>query len=93
MRKRCVCDGEVWHALLEEAASGVEQPASPARCSEHRLRRGRRAWRRLSEGSRSRGLNGDVSLDLLHQLMDVAAPIMFPRHIVFSLLGSAPIED
>src|SRR5262245_60039388 len=69
---RRVDDGETLLVLLEGHAGDAEHAAQFVVRDCHRARRRRRAWRVLREGSRARGMEGDVALDLLHDLVDMA---------------------
>src|SRR5450631_3298259 len=70
--QRRVDDGEALLAGLEVDAGDPEHAAKLVVGDLHRPGRGRRTRRRLRERSRARGVEGDVALDLLHHLVDVA---------------------
>src|SRR6478736_2283350 len=70
--QRRVDDRKRLIALLEVDAGDAEHAAEFGVLDLHRTRRGGGARRRLREGGRARGVEGDVALDLLHHLMDVA---------------------
>src|SRR5581483_4564612 len=59
-------------AALEGDVAGAKHGAQLVVSDFHRARRGRGARRRLREGSRARGVERHVALDLLHDLVDVA---------------------
>src|ERR1700694_1409802 len=67
-----VDDREVLSAALEVDAGNAEQAAELVVGDLHRPGRGGGARRRLRERCRARGVEGDVALDLLHHLVDVA---------------------
>src|SRR5262245_30893624 len=69
---RRVDDGETLLVLLEGHAGDAEHAAQFVVRYLHRAWRRCRTWRRLREGCRSRSMEGDVSFDFLHDLMDVA---------------------
>src|SRR3984893_7087229 len=70
--QRRVDDGEALFAGLEVDAGDTEQAAKLVVGDLHRTRRGSRARRRLRERGRTRGVEGDVALALLHHLVDMA---------------------
>src|SRR5215831_310580 len=70
--QRCVDDGEPFVALLEVDAGDTEHRAQLGILDLHRAGRGGSPRRRLRERGRTRGVEGDVALDLLHHLVDVA---------------------
>src|SRR5664279_3274113 len=70
--QRGVDDGEALIAGLEVDGGYAEQGAKLAVFDLHRPGRGGGARRRLRERGRARGVEGDVALDLLHHLVDVA---------------------
>src|SRR5450759_1362635 len=70
--QRGVDDGEALLAGLEVDAGDAEQRAKLVVGDLHRPGRGGGARRRLRERGRARGVEGDVALDLLHHLVDVA---------------------
>src|SRR3982074_1160628 len=70
--QRRVDDREVLNAALEVDAGNAEQAAKLVVGDLHRSGRGGGARRRLRERGRARGVEGDVALDLLHHLVDVA---------------------
>src|ERR1700730_12303297 len=67
-----VDDREVLSAALEVDAGNAEQAAKLVVGDLHRPGRRGGARRRLRERGRARGVEGDVALDLLHHLVDVA---------------------
>src|SRR6185437_11317884 len=69
--QRGVDDGELLVATIEGHARGAEHGAQFVVRHLHRAGRLRRARRRLRERGRARGVEGDVTLDLLHHLMNV----------------------
>src|SRR4051794_17777460 len=71
--ERRIHDGERPPARDVADAGQAEHGAQPlGRHVLDRPRTGRLAWRRLGEGGRSRRVEGDVSLDLPEDLVDVA---------------------
>ena len=70
--QRCVDDGEALLVLPEHDAGDAEHAAQLVIGHFHRSGRRRRTRRRLRKGRRASGMEGDVTLDLLHDLMDVA---------------------
>src|SRR5882724_4779110 len=70
--QRGVDDGEALIARLEVDAGNTEQAAELVVGDLHRPGRGGGARRRLRKRGRARGVEGDVALDLLHHLVDVA---------------------
>src|ERR1700733_2063272 len=70
--QRRVDDREALIAGLEIDAGDAEQAAKLVVGDLHRTGRGRGARRRLRERGRARGVEGDVALDLLHHLVDMA---------------------
>src|SRR5512143_3598395 len=71
-RKRRVGDGERLAAHPHRDAGDAEHRAKPIRRHRHGARRGRRPSYRLREAGGSRGMEGHVAFDLLHDLVDVA---------------------
>src|SRR5262245_564392 len=69
---RRVDDGETLLILLEVHAGDAEHAPQFVVRDLHRAGRRCRAWRRLWEGRRARGMEGDVAFHFLHDLMDVA---------------------
>src|SRR6185503_13073445 len=70
--QRRVDNGEPLFVLLEGDARYAEHAAQLVVRHLHRAGRGRRSRRRLWKRGRARGVEGDVALDLLHHLVDVA---------------------
>src|SRR5580692_6545870 len=70
--QRRVDDGKRLIALLEVDAGDAEHAAEFGVLDLHRAGRGGGARRRLRERGRACGVEGDVALDLLHHLIDVA---------------------
>src|SRR5262245_29723717 len=69
--QRLVDDGKPLLSAFEGDVGDAENRAQLVVCNFHRTRRGSRARRGLREGSRHRGVEGDVAFDLLHDLVDV----------------------
>src|SRR6185312_4918941 len=70
--QRRVDDAEPLLALLAGDAGSAEQRAQLVACDLHRAGRLRRTGRGLRERGRARRVEGDVTLDLLHHLVDMA---------------------
>src|SRR5258708_3288499 len=70
--QRRVDDRKALIARLEVDAGDAEQAAKLVVGDLHRSGRGGTARRRLRERGRARGVEGDVALDFLHHLVDVA---------------------
>src|SRR5882762_5458256 len=70
--QRGVDDRKALIARLEVDAGNTEQAAELVVGDLHRPGRGGGARRRLRKRGRARGVEGDVALDLLHHLVDVA---------------------
>src|SRR6266702_2013940 len=70
--QRRVDDRKRLAALLEIDAGDAEHGAKLGVLDLHRSGRGGGPRRRLREGGRARGVEGDVAFDLLHHLVDVA---------------------
>src|SRR5690348_11435485 len=70
--QRRVDDRKPLITLLEVDAGNAEHGAELGVLDLHRAGRGGAARRRLRKRSRARGVEGDVALDLLHHLVDVA---------------------
>src|SRR5260370_34282279 len=70
--QRGVDDGEALIARLEVDAGNTKQAAELVVGDLHRPGRGGGPRRRLRKRGRARGVEGDVALDLLHHLVDVA---------------------
>src|SRR5437667_1330976 len=69
--QRRIDDRKPLVALPEIDAGDPKQAAQLAVFDLHWAGRGGRAWRRLREGRRARGVEGYVALHLLHHLVDV----------------------
>src|SRR5262249_42920243 len=69
--QRLVDDGEPLLSAFEDDVGDAENRAQLVVGDLHRARRGCRTRRWLREGGRHGGVEGDVALDLLHDLVDV----------------------
>src|SRR5450432_3927480 len=89
--QRRVDDRKALIARLEVDTGNPKQAAKLVVGDLHRSGRGGGARRRLRERGRARGVEGDVALDLLHHLMDVAVQYGYRAEALEVIQGTGAI--
>src|ERR1700738_1072771 len=86
-----VDDREALIAALEVDAGNAKQAAKLVVGDLHRPGRGGGARRRLRESGRARVVEGDVALDLLHHLVDVAVQYGYRAEALEVIQGAGAV--